>query len=386
MSTWRLKRIFCVFVKCKQNVWGNVFVKRAKELFEKIGYFDNMQNACRHASIGKKDRKAVARMLERKDEKLKFLRNLLVSGQYHPMPYSKKIIVDRCTNKIREIFVPKFYPDQIVQWALMLVIKPIIMRGMYDYCCASVDGRGGTYGVRAVKKWLGTDLKNTKYCLVGDIKKFYPNIDQDILFEKFNKKIKDEKTLDLIKKIIYSTESGVPIGNFTSQWFANFFLQDFDHFVKEKLKIKYYIRYMDDILFFGSNKRLLGKQRVQIQQFLENEKLTLKSNWQIFKVAEEKNKGRPIDFLGYKFYRNYITMRGKTFLRTTRRIRKVAKKQILTARDSSAILSYSARISQTSGNKFYVKHLKPYINLKSCKKCISIHDKKKSKNDKIRQA
>lgn len=359
-------------------------MKRAKELFEKIVSLENLRLATRFASRGKKNRKAVKRFFDNQEEKLQYLQKLLVNGDYHSMGYSKKTIVDRCTNKVRDIFIPKFYPDQIVQWALMLVIKPLLMKGMYDYCCASVDDRGGLYGIRAVQKWLTTDAKHTKYCLVIDIKKFYPSVNQDILMQKFNRKIKDKRTIDLIEKIVYSVESGLPIGNFTSQWFANFYLQDFDHYAKEQLKIKHYIRYMDDMVFFSGNKRKLGKVREQIEKYLNAESLTIKKNWQIFKIAEEKGKGRPLDFLGYKFYRNYTTMRGKTFLRTTRRIRKVSKKDYLTAKDASAIMSYAARINVTSGKKFYDKYLHPFVNLKRCRVAISIHDRKKAAADKLK--
>jgi len=351
-------------------------MKRVKNIYEKIIDMKNLEAACHFASKGKKRRKSVLRVLQQQKEKLEFLHELLRNETYHPMKYNKKTIIDRCTCKIREIFVPKFYPDQIVQWALMLELKPILLKGMYDYCCASVDGRGGLYGINAVKKWLKRDEKNTKYCLVCDVKKFYPSVDQDILMEKFKRKLKDSKTLRLIEKIIYSTSSGLPIGNFTSQWFANFYLQDFDHYVKEQLKIKYYIRYMDDMLFFASNKRELGKKRILIEKYLKSEKLTLKNNWQVFKVSKNKDDGRPIDFLGYKFYRDYVTMRARTFLRTVRRIRKVSKKNWLTAKDSSAVLSYSARIKVVSGQKLYNKYLKPYVNLGACRHAVSVHDKK----------
>ena len=86
-------------------------------------------------------------------------------------------------------------------------------------------------------------------------------------------------------------------GNYTSQWFANFYLQDLDHYIKEDLKIPYYIRYMDDMVLFHRNKKELHKARVKIEEFLKNEDLKLKENWQLFKTDS-----RPIDFLGYKFF------------------------------------------------------------------------------------
>lgn len=355
-----------------------IVMKRVKNLFDGVASYKNLQVACNFAARGKKKRKTVARIMGQKDTKLRFLSNLLSSGAYHPMQYNKKTIIDRCTMKVREIYVPKFFPDQIVQWSLMLQLKPIIMRGMYDYSCASIDGRGGLYGINTVKKWLKTDPENTRYCLVTDIKKFYPNINQDILMQKFSRKLKDARTLRLIEQIVRSVPSGLPIGNFTSQWFANFYLQDFDHYVKEQLHIKHYIRYMDDMVFFSSNKRDLAEKRKLIEVYINSEDLTIKPNWQIFKVADDSSSGRPIDFLGYKFYRNYTTMRSKTFLRTTRRLRKVSKKKYLTAKDASAVLSYVARIKVASGNGIYKKYVAPAINLKRCRLAISLHDKKQN--------
>ena len=128
---------------------------------------------------------------------------------------------------------------------------------MYYWCCASIKGRGLHHGMRKLKKALVEDRKYTKYCLKLDIKKFYPNIDKQCLKDKFRRVIKDENTLWLIDSIIDSADSGVPIGNYTSQWFANFYLQDLDHYIKEELGIKYYIRYMDDMVLFSNNKKTI---------------------------------------------------------------------------------------------------------------------------------
>lgn len=357
-------------------------MKRVKNIYDKISDYKNLELATRFASLGKKSRRSVIRFFYAKEQKLKNLQKFLETETYHPFPYSKKTIMDRCTNKIREIFVPKFYPDQIVQWALMLQIKPIFMKGMYDFSCASVDGRGASLGIKMVKRWLECDKVNTKYCLVCDIRKFYPSINQDILLKKIEKKIKDKKTLNLIEKIVKSVEKGVPIGNYTSQWFANFYLQDFDHFVKESLRIKYYVRYMDDLVFFGSNKKTLKKQFFEIKRFLQNEKLEIKPNWQIFKIAKSPKSGRPLDFLGYKFYRNCTLLRSKTFLRMRRRFKKIASKDYLTAKDASAALSYQARIKVTSGNLIYKKIVDHNVNLGKCRWTISRHDRLDALNKK----
>lgn len=359
---------------CKQRDWQN-FMRRVGYLFEGICDLDNLKRAAQLACRGKRKRKDVRRFLRDEEQKLLMLREHLLDGSYRCMPYSKKVIRDKGSGKEREIFVPKFYPDQIVQWAVTLKLVPIIMRGMYDYSCASIPNRGVDFGYKKIRKILKNDVKNSKYCLVCDVKKFYPSIDQNILMDKFRRKIKDERALKLVETIVRSVPSGVPIGNYTSQWFANFFLQDFDHFIKEQLHIKYYIRYMDDIVLIGANKRKLHSARVRIGEFLARERLLLKSNWQVFRVAEDKRTGRPIDFLGYNFYRTFVTVRGRTFLRATRRIRKIAKKGWLTARDSCAVFSYMAKFEKASGQKIYNIRVKPFLNLKLCRRVISRHDR-----------
>ena len=130
-------------------------------------------------------------------------------------------------------------------------------------------------------------------------------------------------------------------GNFTSQWFANFNLQNLDHYIKEELKVPYYIRYMDDMVLFYRNKKELHKIKEKIEEFLKKEGLKIKENWQLFRTDS-----RPLDFLGYRFYRGYTTLRRGNFLRIRRRLKKISKKQNLDAKDAAAVISYR-RILET---------------------------------------
>lgn len=360
-------------------------MKRVGYLYEKIYDRDLLETALRMASRGKKKRRVVQRVLSDKDKHLDILQKILKDESYSPLGYTTKVLKEKGCSKSREINIPRFFPDQVVQWALILVIKPLLMRGMYDLSCASIDGRGSSLGIKFLKRWLSKDLKNTKYCLQTDIKKFYPSVNQDILLEKFAKIIKCKKTLSLIGKIVKSVDSGLPIGNVTSQWFANFYLQDFDHFAKEQLHLRYYIRYMDDMVFLSSNRRELFKQQKLMENFLSNEKLSLKPNWKIFQVGKDKS-GRPIDFLGYKFYRDFINLRRKIFLRIKRRIKKIYKKKYLNVFDAQASISYMSRIKIASGNKIYRLFVKPYVDIGWCKKKVSLHDKKMAQKNNVLNA
>ena len=151
-------------------------------------------------------------------------------------------------------------------------------------------------------------------------------------------------------------------GNYTSQWFANFYLQNLDHYIKEELKAPYYIRYMDDMLIFHRNKKELHKIKDKVEEDLKNEHLKLKENWTLFKVDS-----RPIDFIGYRFYRGHTTLRSSNFLRIKRRIKKIYKKGTINYTDASSVLSYYGWIKHCDSNKFNEKYVRPYISLKKCK-------------------
>lgn len=186
-------------------------MKRYNNIYPKICEKENIRKAILNASKGKKDRRNVRKIIDNIDYYVDEIHKKLITKSYIPSGYKPMIIQDGVRKKKRTIFKPIFYPDQIVHWALMQQIETIIMRGMYDYCCGSVKGRGLKKGVNYLKKILVIDRKNTKYCLKLDITKFYPSINTQILKWKFYKVIKDEETLDLIFKIVDSSESGLPI-------------------------------------------------------------------------------------------------------------------------------------------------------------------------------
>lgn len=230
-------------------------MKRTGNIYQKITELSNIEAAIYKASKGKSGRNSVEKILDSPTYYALQIQKSLKDKMYRPSPYVEMKIHDGANKKERIIYKPRFYPDQIVHWALMLQIEPLLMKGMYEFCCASVKGRGIMRGMRHIKKILVQDRKYTKYCLKLDIKKFYPGIDKQILKNKFRRILKDKDTLNLIDLIIDSGIEGIPIGNFTSQWFANFYLQDLDHFIKEHLKVKYYVRYMDDMVLFSNNKK-----------------------------------------------------------------------------------------------------------------------------------
>lgn len=189
------------------------------------------------------------------------------------------------------------------------------------YSC--IKGRGIHAAADAVKLAL-KDVPGTKYCLKLDIRKFYPNIDHDILKGLLRRKIKDPDLLWLLDNIIDSAP-GVPIGNYLSQYFANFYLAYFDHWIKEQKQVKYYFRYADDVVILSDDKQylhaLLGDIRYYLQTWL---KLEIKSNYQIFPVSSDGH-GRGIDFVGYVFYHTHVRLRKRIKKNFARMLAKQAR-------------------------------------------------------------
>lgn len=321
------------------------------------------------ASLGKRKQIRVAKVLENMDYYAYQIQKMLKYKTFEPSQPDIKVIQDGANKKERTIHKPKFYPDQIIHWALMLQIEPYIMKGMYAYSCGSVPKRGTSLGQKVVRKWLDTDKKNTKYCLKMDIKKFYPSIKSENMKAAFRKKFKDKDLLWLVDTII-GTESGLPIGYYTSQWFSNFLLEPLDHLIKEDLQIKYYVRYVDDLVMFGNNKKKLHKARKAIKQCLSDLGLEVKGNWQVFKVAD-----RAVDFLGFRFFRGKTILRKRNALRIRRRIKKISKKKFLSYSDVCAVVSYWGWIKRSDSFRFYHKYIKPIITIGKAKKVVSYYAK-----------
>lgn len=180
--------------------------------------------------------------------------------------------------------------------------------------------------------------------------------------------IKCKRMLRLCETVLNSSD-GLPIGNYTSQWFANFLLQRLDHFIKEVLHIRYFVRYMDDMCLWASSKKLLHRAVKAIEKFLAGLGLVLKANWQIFPTA-----ARAVDFLGFRFFREKTTLRKNLALRLRRRVKKTYKHTQKTgrvrARDAAAVMSYCGWLKHAHCHGFFVKYVKPYVNFKKLKEAI----------------
>lgn len=341
-------------------------MKRKGNIYKDIYDINNIRLAINKASYGKRKKNNVKRILDDTDKYAYAVQKMLKEHTFRPSPYTEKTIRDNCAGKDRVIYKPRFFPDQIIHWSLMLQIQPLIMRGMYAWSCGSIPKRGIHYCKRHIEKTVRQDRKNTKYCLKIDISKFYPSINKELLKQSFRRIIKDNEVLNLIDIIIDSHENGLPIGNYTSQWFANWFLQDLDHFIKEELHVKYYYRYVDDMVLFGRNKKELHKVHKAIDKYLrEHKDLKIKNNWQVFKYES-----RGLDFLGFRIFRTHTILRKRNALKIRRAVSRASKKQKLDAHTAMRVMSYLGWLKHCNSQNFRDKYVTPFVNMKTYKGVI----------------
>ncbi len=204
------------------------------------------------------------------------------------------------------------YRDRIIhQWYVEEFILPYILPKFIKDTYACIKNRGTHKAVKQLQHYMQImwHNKHNYYILKCDIQKYFYSIDKDILFEIMKHHISDKKLLTFTRKLIYDTNNrkGIPIGNYTSQFFANIYLNELDHYIKEVLKIKYYVRYMDDFILLVNDKKEARKYKLLIEVFL-NQKLKLNLN--------RKSKYYPnnlgVDFCGYRIYETHLLIRKRS--------------------------------------------------------------------------
>jgi retron-type reverse transcriptase len=278
-------------------------MKRINNIFDQVCSYENIQLADEIARKGKKSRYGIEVHDRAKEENLNALRESIETGTYKTSEYYVfKMVTD--AGKEREIYRLPYFPDRICHHAIMNVLEPHFVNMFIRDTFSCIKGRGILDGVTRLKSTLQNDVPGTRYCLKLDVRKFFPSVDNSILKQLLRRKFKDARLLTLLDEIIDSAP-GVPIGNYLSQFFANFYLSYFDHWIKEVVRVKYYYRYCDDMVLLSDSKVYLHELRILIQDYLkENLNLDLKGNWQVSPVHS-----RGIDFLGYVFYHDHIRLR-----------------------------------------------------------------------------
>ncbi|MFW9882659.1 MAG: reverse transcriptase/maturase family protein [Candidatus Thorarchaeota archaeon] len=287
-------------------------MKTYKNLYPKLCSYKNLELAFRKASKGKNKKDYVIEFKKEINKNLLLLKEELELEKYKPSKLTKFTIKDPKTRLIRK----SIFKDRIVHHAVVNILDPIYEPRFIADNYANRLNKGTISALQRFDKFKRKASKNGKlvsyaitnnmvkgYVFKADIRKFFDSINQAKMIEILKRKIKDKKFIWLVIKILKNFDDkrrGMPLGNMTSQFFANVYLNDLDQFVKRKLRMKYYIRYVDDFLILHKSKETLEDCKDKIEKYLKNLKLEL---------HPDKSKIYPlykgVDFLGFKIFYFY---------------------------------------------------------------------------------
>lgn len=308
-------------------------MKRLGDCWDKLISFENLLLAYRKARRGKGRSVEVARFGLDLEKELFLLQQELVHGVYQPGDYRLFAIYER---KPRLIAAAPFR-DRMVHHAVMNVIEPTLDRTFIHDSYACRKGKGVHKAVDRYQAWA----RRYSYVLKMDVMRYFPSIDHGLLKQKLGRRIKDRHTLQLLNRIINASPQvdqplpafrgddlltplerprGIPIGNLTSQFFANLFLDDLDHFLKENLGLPAYLRYVDDLLVLGDDKDRLHEVAALVKDQLLELRLWLHPHKaHIFPTR------LGVDVLGYRIFPYRRQLRNDNGHRFARRLRRMAK-------------------------------------------------------------
>jgi len=305
-------------------------LKTYKQLYPQVCDFENIYLAYRKARKGKRGRLQAAMFERVQDDELLAIQGELQTQSYRPGAYHSFFIHDP---KKRLISAAPFR-DRVVHHALCRVMEPIWEKRFIHDSYANRVGKGTHRALDRTQAFA----RQYRYVLQCDVKQFFPSIDHALLMNEFSRRIKDESFLWLCETILKSGAGvladeyemiyfagddlfsvnrprGLPIGNLTSQFWANVYMNDFDHFVKRELKCEAYIRYVDDFVLFSNDKRQLAGWREQIIQKVAALRLTLHAECaQIFPTVTG------IPFLGFRIYPEYRLLKTRKAIHFRRKL------------------------------------------------------------------
>ena len=346
-----------------------LIMKSYKNLYPKIYHINNLVLAYKKARKGKTKRSYVIKFEENLRENLLELQKELINHTYHLGPLKTFILRDPKTRKISK----SEFRDRIAHHALVNIIEPIFDKTFIYDSCANRKGKGNIFAIRRFQKFIRKVTRNGKvkgwfnnnqvkgYCLKADIKHYFQEIDLDILLQIIRRKISDEQVILLIDKILNNISDipirkGMPLGNLTSQFFANIYLNELDKFVKHKLKARYYLRYVDDFVILHSSRSQLKSWENTINNFL-NKKLKIELHSDKSRIIS-LSKG--IDFVGFRNFYYFKLLRK----------RNINNMKLLIERFKEEIITKEKLLESFQGWNAYAKWANSYNLRKNIVKSI----------------
>mgnify|MGYP001994278931 CR=1 FL=1 len=304
------------------------FIHKNDELFVKICSLENLFLAWNKFRRGKRARPDVMDYELRLEDNTFYLQDELLSGRYHHDAYEPFVVHDPKRRQIHKASVK----DRVVHQAVFNIIESMFeKRFIYDsYSCRTDKGtHAATKRLRMFLNKTSANNIRTVYALKCDIQKFFANVDHGILMSLLTRQISCNRTLKLLQKIISSFQvdpyRGIPLGNLTSQLFANVYMHELDHFIKFELREKYYLRYCDDFLILNQDRKHLDELTPIIQNFLQTRlRLSIHPNKILTRTPSQG-----IDFVGYVLFEHATVLRNKTVKRMIRKVNQENKTSYL---------------------------------------------------------
>jgi retron-type reverse transcriptase len=286
-------------------------MKRTGNLFEQIVDRDNLRLAYSRALRGKRARRDAQQFAQRLDQNLEEMAEQVAAGTYPLGRYQQFIIHDP---KERIITAPCF-AERVLHHGIMNVCEPILDRWLIDDTFACRPGRGRIAALQRAQSFA----RRFAYFLKLDVRKYFDSIPHDRLLARLARRFKDRRLLELLAGIVGafrgSRGRGLPIGSLTSQHFANCYLGGLDRLIKEELRIKGYVRYMDDLALWSDARSCLRSALATVEAYVRGELgLELKPSPYLNRTAHG------MDFLGCRLYRQHLVLSRRSRRRFRRKL------------------------------------------------------------------
>ena len=381
-------------------------MKTYKHLFEPMTMPQTVCRCALDAAEGKLGRKEVIGAFRKFDDTHDCVIACAKDPGYRPCEDNTHEIIDGANHKPREIEKPMFCPEQILHHMIVEPFKRVLLDGLYEqvYGCLPPitkempDGKvkvvkkfGPHAAIRQLKKWVQIGRK--VYVCETDIHHAYGSVRIAVLAGQMKRVIKDKEWLRLTFQFLRYRENdpasrelcGLILGHYTSPWFFNFYLKQFDHFAAALDGVKY-LRFADNIFLVGTNKRKVHRALTAISEYLWRElSLTLNSCTQVYRFeygtgkfdgsGKEKTRGRAVNALGAVIHHNRVTLRKSILMRTRRKSLRIAKKVDRTWHDGASMFARLSWIRHTDTYTYYTKHIKPNINTRQLKAKVRKHSR-----------
>lgn len=356
----RVGRYFAkaLFSKARYDALKGLLLKRYGYLWKDITEYTNIVNAHYNARKGKKHYREVKMVDSDINKYCTEIQDMLINKTYEVSDY--KIFTKSDSGKERIIHKLPYYPDRIIQWAVIQKVEPIFVKNFIADTYSAIPERGTHFGLKRLSEALKNKTES-KYCLKFDICKYYQSIPHDLLKVSLRKKFKDKDLLWFFDETIDSIKGsvGIPIGNYTSQYFGNYYLSSFDHLIKENYDHHFYSRYMDDIIILHKDKSYLHRLIEEIRKIMCCDfGLKIKQNWQIFPVRD-----RGIDYLGYRTFYNKRLLRKRIKKNLVNKMRKISRLNDIGVNPTNCIGSYIGIVEWCDCLKLKEKYIRPALEM-----------------------